>query len=160
MPKTFSPATLGKFEDASASIPLRQLVRAFEGAGMRLGVDPGGPDGARRVQFRRYVATVDQGNPKQLAQLGSVLGALIDEVATSKQEFLIKAAASDGFVFADGVFRAAGKNDQPKGDMSEAEAQLESACRNVLRLRGAPAPVKSADLVAVVNATLKTLKQR
>ena len=160
MPKTFSPATLGKFEDASASIPLRQLVRAFEGAGMRLGADPGGPDGARRVQFRRYVASVDQGNPQQLARLGAVLGALIEEVATSKQDFLIKAAEGDGFVFADGAFRLAGKNDKPKGDIRAAKEQLESACRSVLHLSGAPALAKDADLVAVVTATLKVLKQR
>jgi hypothetical protein len=158
--KVFSPATLGRFEDASASIPLRQLVGAFEGAGMRMGADPGGSAGARRVQFRRYVASVDQGNPQQLARLGAVLGALIDEVATSKQDFLVQAAESDGFRFADGVFRQAGKNEQPNGDSRKAEEQLESACRAVLRQRGAPDPGKTADLVAVVNATLKALKQR
>ncbi len=32
VPKVFSRRTLGEFEDASASIPLRQLVRAFERA--------------------------------------------------------------------------------------------------------------------------------
>ena len=35
--ETFCKRTLGEFEDASASIVLRQLVRAFEGAGIRLG---------------------------------------------------------------------------------------------------------------------------
>jgi hypothetical protein len=160
VPKAFSRATLGKFEDASASIPLRQLVRAFEGAGMRMGADPGGPEGARRTQFRRYVASVDQGDAQQLARLGAVLGALIEEVATSKQDFLVKAAESDGFVFADGVFRQASGNDKPKGDVHKAEAQLDSACRAVLRLRGAAAPGKTADLIAVVAATLKALKQR
>ncbi len=160
VPKAFSSATLGKFEDASASIPLRPLVRAFEGLGIRLGTDPGGADGARRVQFRRYVASMDQAKPQELARLGAVLGALIDEVATSKQEFLVKAAESDGFVFADGVFRLAGKSDKPKAASGDAEAQLDAACRTVLRLRGAAAPAKTADLVAVVGATLKALKQR
>ncbi len=160
MTNVFSRTTLEKFEDASASIPLRQLVRAFEGSGIRLGADPGGPEGARRVQFRRYVASIDQRKPQELARLGAVLGALIDEVATSKQDFLIKAAESDGFAFADGVFRRAVKNEKSKGDVRAAEEQLEAACRTFLRLSGAPAPAKSTDLVAVVNATLKALKQR
>ena len=160
MPKAFSQATLAKFEDASASIPLRQLVRAFEDAGMRMGADPGGSDGARRVQFRRYVASVDQANPKQLERLGAVLGSLIDEVATSKQEFLIRAAESDGFRFADGVFLRAAGTVQPKGAIREAEERLESACRAVLQLTGSAAPGKSADLVAVVTSTLKALEQK
>ena len=160
MAKVFSPATLAKFEDASASIPLRNLIAPFEAAGIRLGADPGGSDGARRVQFRRYVASVDQANPQQLARLGAVLGALIDEVATSKQDFLVKAAESDGFVFVDGVFRAASAKGNSERALREAEEQLESACRTVLRLSGAPVPAKSADLAAVVSATLKALKQR
>lgn len=125
-----------------------------------MGADPGGPEGARRTQFRRYVASVDQGNPQQVARLGAVLGALIEEVATSKQDFLVKAAEGDGFVFADGVFRQASGNDKPKGEVQKAEEQLDSACRTVLRLRGAAAPGESADLIAVVDATLKALKQR
>ena len=60
MRKVFSAATLEVFEAASASIPIRPLDRAFERANIRLGRDPGGPDGARRAQFRRYVASVDQ----------------------------------------------------------------------------------------------------
>ncbi|HXM06592.1 MAG TPA: hypothetical protein VN936_03970 [Candidatus Acidoferrum sp.] len=160
MPKAFSPATLGKFEDASASIPLRQLVRAFEDAGIRMGADPGGSDGARKVQFRRYVAGVDQDDPRQVDQLGAVLGALIDEVATSKQEFLVKAAESDGFRFAGGVFRRAAGKEKPAGTSGEAERQLDAACRTVLGLIGAAAPAKTADLVAVVESTLKALKQQ
>jgi hypothetical protein len=105
VPKVFSPQTLGAFEDASASIPLRPLDRAFDGAGLRLGKDPGGPDGARRVQFRRYIAGIDQHDPPQLKRLGDALGALIEEVAASKQEFLVKAAEHDGFTFVGGVFR-------------------------------------------------------
>jgi hypothetical protein len=158
VPKAFSPATLGKFEDASASIPLRPLVRAFENAGIRMGEDPGGADGARKVQFRRYVAGVDQRKPAQLARLGAVLGALIGEVATSKQEFLIKAAESDGFVFADGIFRAAGA--AKRVTIGDAEERLDAACRNVLHALGGRAPAKSADLVAVVDATLTALKQK
>jgi hypothetical protein len=107
VPKVFSERTLGDFEKASASIPIRPLDRAFEAARIRLGKDPGGPDGARRAQFRRYLASVDQHDPKQLKRLGAALGALIDEVAESKQEFLVKAAERDGFVFADGIFRPA-----------------------------------------------------
>ena len=108
MAKVFSRRTLEKFEAASASIPLRPLVRAFESAGIRPGEDPGGPDGARRTQFRRYIAGVDQHDPRQLNRLGDALGALIAEVATSKRDFLVKAAERDGFTFADGVFRPVG----------------------------------------------------
>jgi hypothetical protein len=107
VPKVFSQRTLAEFEAASASIPLRPLDRAFEGAKIRLGKDPGGPDGARRIQFRRYIASVNQNDPGQLERLGAALGALIEEVATSKQDFLVKAAERDGFAFANGVFRAA-----------------------------------------------------
>src|ERR1700688_1325506 len=101
VPKVFSRRTLGEFEDASASIPLRQIDRAFEGADIRLGEDSGGSDGARRAQFRRYIVSVDQQDPQQLERLGDALGALIEEVAASKQEFLVKAAERDGFIFAD-----------------------------------------------------------
>jgi hypothetical protein len=107
VPKVFSRRTLGEFEDASASIPLRQLARAFEGAAIRRGEDPGGPDGVRRTQFRRYVA-VDQHDPQQLDRLGDALGALTEEVAASKKDFLVKGAERDGFFFEDGVFRPAG----------------------------------------------------
>jgi catechol 2,3-dioxygenase-like lactoylglutathione lyase family enzyme len=102
--KVFSPRTLEAFEAASASIPLRPLDRAFEGAGLRLGKDPGGPEGARRTQFRRYVAGVDQRNSQQLQRLCAALGTLIDEVAESKQDFLVKAAERDGFFYANGAF--------------------------------------------------------
>jgi hypothetical protein len=104
MPKTFSRETLAKFEDASASIPMRQLCRPFDAAGIRLGKDPGGAKGTRKEQFRRYVASVDQADPRQVARLGAVLGALIDEVAVSKQDYLVRAAESDGFAFKNGVF--------------------------------------------------------
>ena len=107
MAKRFSARTLGKFEDASAGIPLRQLNRAFDAVGIRLGQDPGGVAGSRKVQFRRYVASLDQADPQQLARLGAALGSLIDEVATSKQAFLVEAAERDGFSFGDGVFRPA-----------------------------------------------------
>ncbi len=108
MQKVFSRRTLGVFEDASASIPLRQIDRAFDSAGIRLGQDPGGPDGARRARFRRYIVSVDQHDRQQLDRLAIALGAMIDEVAASKQDFLVKAAERDGFLFADGVFRPAG----------------------------------------------------
>jgi hypothetical protein len=121
--KVFSRRTLGVFEDASASIPLRQLDRAFDAAAIRLGQDPGGSDGARRVQFRRYVASVDQDDPQQLDRLGDVLGALIEEVATSKKDFLVTAAERDGFIFADGVFRPTGtaKKKDPRRATTAAE---------------------------------------
>lgn len=106
MPNAFSSRTLGKFEAASAGIPLRQLDGAFERAGLRLGEDPG-PDKSRKAQFRRYVTAVNQRDPKQLERLGTALGALIEEVAESKQAFLVKAAESDGFSFAAGAFRPA-----------------------------------------------------
>jgi hypothetical protein len=151
--KAFSSRTLGEFEAASASIPIRPLDRVFEAAHIRLGKDPGGLDGARRVQFRRYVASVDQNDPQQLKRLGDALGALIDEVAISKQDFLVQAAERDGFVFADGVFRAA----SPKDAIAGAKVQLDAACRSLLRLAGEPAPAKTAGLAEVVKATLKTL---
>jgi hypothetical protein len=182
----FTPPTLAKFEDASASIPLRRLVGAFEDANIRAGADPGGDDGARRVQFRRYVAGVDQANPRQLVRLGAALGALIDEVAESKVDFLVKAAEQDGFVFADAVFRpapptaAAGAsvprtarvtsideraqqlrrlaNDNPSEAIVAAKGLIASVCRTVLDALGKPAPKKTASLTALVAATLDELE--
>jgi len=104
---TFGKETLSKFADACASIPLRPLDRAFERAGVRPGRTADDSGGARRTQFRRYVAGVDQRDAKQLQQLGDALGALIDEVADSKKPFLVGAAEADGFTFADGAFRVA-----------------------------------------------------
>ena len=185
MPKVFSRRTLEKFEDASASIPLRQLNRAFEGTGIRRGEDPGGPAGDRRTQFRRYVAGVDQHDPQQLDRLGHALAALVEEVAVSKKSFLVKAAEGDGFFFADGVFRPAptspssfaatrvedlasiadrGRrlnlvaNDSPKDAIGGAKELVESVCRTVLRLIGEPAPRKTADLVDITKSTLKALE--
>jgi len=184
VPKVFSPLTLGKFEDASASIPLRQIVRAFEGANIRPGEDPGGPGGDRRTQFRRYVAGVDQHDPRQLDRLGHALGALIEEVAASKVDFLVKAAESDHFTFADGVFRPAGTtpssfavtriddlafiddcgrrlhllaNDSPTEAIDGAEELVESVCRTVLRLIGDPAPGKTAALGDIAKSMLKAV---
>jgi Abortive infection C-terminus len=185
VPNVFSRSTLGVFEDASASIPLRQINRAFEGADIRLGEDPGGSDGARRAQFRRYIVSVDQHDPQQLDRLGDALAALIEEVAASKQDFLVKAAERDGFIFADGIFRPAGTapssfavtrvedlafiddrarrlhllaNDSPTDAMGGAEALVESVCRTVLRLIGEPAPGKTADLADIAKSTLKALE--
>jgi hypothetical protein len=155
VPKVFSPRTLGKFEDASASIPLRPLCRAFDAVGIRLGADPGGAEGARKVQFRRYVAGVDQHDPQQLARLGEALGTLIDEVATSKQQFLVTAAEGDGFSFADGVFRPATEN--PEAAIAKARALLESVCRTILNQIGERPPAKTAGLDAIVKSTLKAL---
>jgi hypothetical protein len=184
MPKVFSRRTLEKFEDASASIVLRQIDRAFQGANIRLGKDPGGPDGDRRTQFRRYVASVNQHDPKQLDRLGDALGALIEAAAASKEDFLVKAAQSDGFVFVDGVFRPAGTgassfavtraedlasiddrgrrlyllaNDSPKDAIDGAKELVESVCRTLLGLIGEPAPGKTADLVDIAKSTLKAL---
>jgi hypothetical protein len=185
MPKVFSRRTLGNFEDASASIPLRQIDRTFKGSDIRLGKDPGGPAGERRTQFRRYVASVDQHDPQQLDRLGDALGALIAEVAGSKEAFLINAAERDGFFFADGVFRPAetvrrsfavtrvedlasiddrGRrlqlvaNDNPKDAAGGGKELVESVCRTVLRLVGEPAPAKTADLVAITKSTLEALE--
>jgi hypothetical protein len=185
VPKVFSRRTLGEFEDASASIPFRQIDRVFEGAGIRLGEDPGESGGARRTQFRRYLAGVDQHDPQQLSRLGEALGALIEEVAASKQDFLVRAAERDGFFFADGVFRPAetaptsfavtrvedlafiddhGRrlhllaNDSPQDAIGGAKELVESVCRNVLRLIGEPAPGTTADLVDTATSTLKALE--
>jgi Abortive infection C-terminus len=185
VPKVFSRLTLGEFEDAFAAIPLRQIDRIFEAADIRLGEDPGGPGGERRTQFRRYVASVDQHDPQQLDRLGDALGALIEEVAASKQDFLVKAAERDGFLFADGAFRPAGTapssfavtrvedlafiddrgrrlhllaNDSPKDAIGGAKELVESVCRTVLRLIGEPAPGKTADLVDIAKSTLKALE--
>jgi hypothetical protein len=185
VPKVFSQRTLGEFEDASASIVLRQIDRAFEGAHIRLGEDPGGAGGDRRTQFRRYVASVDQYDPQELDRLGDALGALIEEVAASKEDFLVKAAERDGFFFADGVFRPAATaprsfavtrvedlasiddrgrrlhllaNDNPKDAVGGATELVESVCRTVLRLIGEPAPAKTADLVDIAKSTLTALE--
>jgi hypothetical protein len=183
--KVFSRQTLEKFEAASASIPLRQLERAFGGANIRLGADPGGPAGNRRAQFRRYVASVDQDEPQQLEQLGHALGSLIDEVAESKVDFLVKAAERDGFSLEGGVFRPAklaprsfavtrvedltsiddrGRrialiaNDRPKDAVDGAEELVQSVCRTILLAVGEPAPAKAADVVAIVKATLEAVE--
>jgi hypothetical protein len=185
VPKVFSRQTLGVFEEASASIPLRQLVRAFESAAIRPGKDPGGPDGARRVQFRCHIAGVDQHDPQQLGRLCDALGALIDEVATSKQDFLVKAAERDGFIFANGAFRAADTsqasfaitrgedlklieergrlllllaNQHPIDAIGGAKELVGSVCRTVLQLIGAPAPAKKADLVTIARSALEALE--
>ncbi len=184
MVKVFSPQTLDKFEAASASIPLRQLERAFGGARIRLGTDPGGPVGSRRAQFRRYVASVDQHEPQQLEQLGHALGALIDEVAESKVDFLVKAAERDGFALEGGVFRPAkltprslavtrvedvtsiddrGRrialiaSDRPKDAIDGALELVASVCRTIVPVVGEPPPTKAADLVAIVTSTLKAV---
>ncbi len=104
---TFSKETLSKFADACASIPLRPLDRAFERAGIRPGKTDDDSGGARRTQFRRYIAGVDRNDERQLQQLGDALGALIDEVADSKKAFLIGSAERDGFSLTDGAFRIA-----------------------------------------------------
>jgi hypothetical protein len=104
---TFSKETLSKFADACASVPLRPLDRAFERAGIRPGKTGDDSGGARRTQFRRYLAGIDRNDERQLQQLGDALGALIDEVADSKKAFLIDAAERDGFSFVDGAFRTA-----------------------------------------------------
>jgi len=175
------------FEDASASIPLRRIDRAFEGANIRLAEDPGGSDGNRRAQFRRYVAGVDQRDRKQLYRLGDALGALIAEVAASKEDFLMKAAERDGFVFADGAFRPVktapnsfavthvedlgvieerGRrlhllaSNNPKDAIGGAKELVESVCRTVLRRLGEPAPGKTADVVDITKLTLEALELR
>jgi hypothetical protein len=186
VPKVFSSATLGVFADACASIPLRPLDRAFEAAGIRPGTDPeGGVGGARRTQFRRYLARVDQHDPKQLKRLGAALGALIAEVATSKQDFLVKAAERDGFVFANGVFEIANTtphafavtsaedfasledrarrlyvlaNENPKDALAGAYELVESVCRVILRLRGAAAAPKATGLVDLATSTIDILQ--
>jgi hypothetical protein len=185
MPKAFSRRTLEKFEDASASIVLRQIDRAFQGADIRLGRDPGGPDGDRRTQFRRYVASVNQHDPQQLDRLGDALGTLISAAATSKEDFLVKAAQSDGFLLVDGAFRPAGTaassfavtrtedlaliddrgrrlyllaNDSPKDAIDGARELVESVCRTLLRLIGEPAAGKTANLVDIAKSTLKALE--
>jgi hypothetical protein len=185
MSKVFSRQTLEKFEDASASIVLRQIDRAFQGAHIRLGRDPGGSDGDRRTQFRRYVASVNQADPQQLDRLGVALGALIEAAASSKEDFLVNAARSDGFVFVDGAFRPAESdassfavtraedlasidararrlhllaNDRPTEAIDGANELVESVCRTLLGLIGKPAPRKTADLLDIAKSTLEALE--
>lgn len=185
VPTVFSRRTLEEFEAASASIPLRQLNRTFEGSDIPLGEDPGGSAGARRTRFRRFVVSVDQSDAQQLDRLGRALGALIKEVAASKEDFLVKAAERDGFLFADGVFRPAGTaarsfavtcvedlasieergrrlqllaNDSPADAIGGAKELLESVCRTVLRLIGEPAPGKTADLLDIAASALRALE--
>jgi hypothetical protein len=185
MPKVFSRRTLGEFEAASASIPLRQIDRVFEAAGIPLGQDPGGSAGERRAQFRRYVAGLDRSDRQQSSLLGDALGALIAEVAVSKQDFLVRAAERDGFYFADGVFRPVeiaprsfavarvedmaliedhGRrlrllaNDSPEDAIGGANELVESVCRTVLRFLGKPEPGKTADLADIAVSTLGPLE--
>ncbi len=187
MPSLFSRATFDAFEDASASIPLRPLDQAFERAHIPLGDDSGEYVGARRTQFRRYVRSVNQQDSEQLNRLGDALGALIDEVATSKQDYLVKAAERDGFIFANGAFRpvtAAASlftmmsiedfasidecerrlniiaNERPKEAIVEAIALVESLCRTVLASAGKPTLKKTSDLGAIVNAAGKAFDRK
>ncbi|HXB81944.1 MAG TPA: hypothetical protein VNU22_01180 [Candidatus Acidoferrum sp.] len=118
-------------------------------------------------------------------RLGDALGALIEAAAASKEDFLVKAAQDDGFVFADGVFRPAGTgassfavtraedlasiddrgrrlyllaNDSPKDAIEGAKELIESVCRTLLRLVGKPAPRKTAGLVDLAKYTLEALE--
>lgn len=147
--------------------------------------DPGGPAGTRRIQFRRYVAGVDQRDPQQLARLGDALGALIEEVAESKKDFLVKAAESDGFSFSGGTFKAAATGarsfavmraeemasidergrrlqllatDNPNEAVDGATELVDSICRTITRLIGKPAPRKTTDLHELATATLNALE--
>ena len=97
----------------------------------------------------------------------------------------MKAAQSDGFLFADGVFRPAATatssfavtraedlariddrgrrlhllaNDSPKDAIDGAKKLVESVCRTLLRLIGEPAPGKTADLVDIAKSALKALE--
>lgn len=128
---------------------------------------------------------MDQHDSRQLERLGDALGALIEEVAASKQDFLVKAAERDGFIFADGVFRPAGTapssfvvtrvedlafiddrgrrlhllaSDNPTDAIGGAKELVESVCRTVLRLIGEPAPRKTAGLVDIAKSTLEALE--
>jgi hypothetical protein len=185
VPKLFSRRTLEKFEDASASIPLRQIDRTFQASNIPLAADLGGPGGSRRTQFRRYVASVDQHDPQQLDRLCAALAALIAEVAASKVDFLVNSAEIDGFFYTDGVFRQAGTfarsfvvtsvedlasidelgkrlrllaDDTPQEAIGGATELVDSVCRTVLRLLGKPAPRKPTDLRGIAELTLKTLE--
>jgi hypothetical protein len=128
---------------------------------------------------------VDQHDPQQLDRLGDALGALIEEVAASKKDFLVTAVERDGLIFADGVFRPAetapnsfavshvedlapiddlGRrlhllaNDSPTDAIDGANELVESVCRTVLRLIGEPVPGKTADLVDIAKLTLEALE--
>ncbi len=106
-------------------------------------------------------------------------------MAASKQDFLVKGAERDGFIFADGVFRPAGTalssfavtrvedlafiddrgrrlhllgSDGPTDAIGGAKELVESVCRTVLRLIGEPAPGKRADLVDIAKSTLEALE--
>lgn len=185
MPKVFSRRTLEQFEDASTSIPLRQIDRAFESASIATGQDPGGLGGARLTQFRRYVASVDQHDSQQVDRLGDALGALIEHVAVSKEDFLVKAAECDGFSFADDVFRPMGTapssfavarvedfatiddrgrrlrliaNENPNDAIGGAKQLVDSVCRTVFRLIGEPASTKTSDLADIAVSTLKAIE--
>jgi hypothetical protein len=182
--KVFSPETLEKFEAASASIPLRPLDRAFAAVDIRPGTDPGGPAGGRRTQFRRYIAGVDQHDPQQVDRLGHALGALIEEVAASKVDFLVQAAERDGFSFTGGVFRPANTaprafavtraedlalvddrgrrlyllaNESPADAVAGAKELVESVCQTVLQLSGKPDSRKTDDFAAVVASALQVV---
>ena len=185
MPKVFSRETLEKFEDASASIVLRRIDHAFAGAGIALSADVDETGGNRRAQFRRYVASVDQRDPQHVARLGVALGALVEAVAESKEAYLVRAAEHDGFILADGVFRAAEgmvrrsfaiarveefsslderggqlhrlADEHPGDAVAGAMELLESVCRTALRRIGSPNSREAADLVAIADSTVVAL---
>ena len=138
MPKAFSRATLQKFEDASASIPVRPLDRAFAAANIPLAPDLDG-DLTRKARFRRYIASVNQRRATQVQQLAAALGALISEVAESKQAFLINAAELDGFAYAKGTFVPA-----------ETPAQRSRRLQQLVNERPSEAVAGALDLVASV----------
>jgi hypothetical protein len=119
-----------------------------------------------------------------LEQLGHALGALIDEVAESKVDFLVKAAERDGFALEGGVFRPAqlaprsfavtrvedltsiddrGRrialiaNDSPKDAIDGALELVASVCRTIVPVVRETAPAKVADLVALVKSTLEAV---
>ena len=138
------------------------------------------------MQFRRYIAGVDQHDPEQRDRLGDALGALIDEVATSKQDFLVKAAERDGFIFADGVFRPAATgpssfevtrvedlasiddrgrrlhllaNDSPRTRSAELRSWSNLFAGPSCAFSASPLRRKTADIVDIAKSTLKALDQ-
>jgi hypothetical protein len=131
------------------------------------------------------VAGVNQHDPQQLDRLADALGALIKEVAASKEDFLVKAAESDGFLYVEGVFKPAKTSassfgvtrvedlafiddhgrrlqllasNSPKDAIAGARELVASVCRTLVRLTGEPDPKKTAGLVDIAKSTLKSLK--
>jgi hypothetical protein len=183
----FSARTLGEFEDVCAGIIVREIDRVFQGAGITVGNAVGFVGGQRRTLFQDYVAGVDQSNPRDVVKLANALSWIMADLEHGQPDTfarLRRTVERDGFAYADGKLRAARgavapfsavtvedlrtlgdqavrlhtlANERPPEAIGGAKELVESVCKTVLRLSGAPVPGKDAGLVEVAKAAMKAL---